>query len=370
MAVLVLGGLALLTRNFAALLREDPGFRAQQVLTIPNLPMRKDPALGILPALRAVPGVTDIAAVNSAPMSLAPTEHSRFATRFGIEGRTVDPGGYPVAQNRWCTPEYFRVLGIPVKSGRALDESDLNQPRVVVNETLARRFFPGQDAVGKRILLGVMDGHPSAIEIVGVAGDVRDMGLDREVEPTIYSRGSSPVMTLLIRTSGPPEQWSSLVRQAIHRFDPELAVGKVELLDQNVAASLARRRFVLTLLAIFGAMAAFLTAAGLYALIAQSVSARVREFGVRAAVGASPGELVRMILLEAIWLTVPGLAAGLILSLAFGRVMKTFVYQLSPIDPLSIASAVALLMTLAVLSSWLPAQRAARVDPAAALRAD
>ena len=377
MALLVLSGAALLTRNFAALLGEDPGFQARQVWAIPNLPLRSDwvksanfltAQLG--PALRSVPGVVDVAAVNSAPMSLGATEHSRFATRFGLEGRTFDRGSYPVAQNRWITPEYFRTLGIPLKSGRWLSEDDRGKPRILVNETLARRFFPHQEAVGKRIVLGVMDPKQEFDEIVGVVGDVRDLGLDQEVEPTLYGIATGPVMTLLVKMAAGSNQSARDLREAIYRVDPEIPVTTIQPLEQNLADSLAKRRFALILLAVFGAMAAFLTAGGIYGLLTQSVNARVREFGVRAAVGAAPGELVSMILREAIALTLPGLMIGALLSLSFARVMKSLVYQLSPADPLSIASAGLLLVLLTFFSAWLPARRAAAVDPAIALRAE
>ena len=377
MALLVLSGVTLLTRSFAALLNEDSGFREQQVLTIPNLPLRDDwnksaEFLGtqLMPVLRGVPGVQDVAGVNSAPMSLGPTEHSRFATRFGLEGRTFDPGSYPVAQNRWITPEYFRVLGIPLKRGRWLTENDRGAPRILINETLARRYFPNQDAVGKRLVLGVTDPKQTLNQIVGVVGDVRDMGLDQEAEPTLFGIASGPVMTLLVKTAADPGQFATAIRDAIHQVDPEIPVTKIQPLAQNVSDSIARRRFVLMLLAIFGGLAAFLTAAGVYGLLAHSVNARVREFGVRSAVGATSGELVVMILREAAVLAIPGLVVGSVLFLAFSRVMKSFVYQLSPLDPLSILTAVIFVLSLTLLAAWLPARRAAAVDPAIALRTE
>jgi len=377
MALLVLAGAALLMRSFGALLREEAGFRADQVWTIPNLPLHGDggqfaPFLmtRLAPALSRVPGVLGVAAVNAAPMSLSSTDHSRFATRFGIEGRTFDPGSYPVAQNRWASPEYFQVLGITLRSGRWLSEADRQKPLILINETLARRFFPNQDAVGKRILVGVMDPKPFAQEIAGVVADVRDMGLDQEVEPTLYGIDTSPVMTLLVKTTSGSIPIAPALEEAIHRVDPEIPIPRIQPLQQNVAESMARRRFALILLAIFAGMAACLTVAGIYGLLAQSVNARLREFGVRAAIGAAPGELVAMILRESLALAVPGLIVGLVFSLAFARVMKTFVYQLSPVDPISIGGAAVFLVVLALVSAWLPAKRAASVDPALALRSE
>ena len=370
MAFLVLAGAALLARNFAALLAEPAGFQSERVLEIPNLPLPGDWENKLAPALRRISGVQAVAAVNSAPMSLGPSERSRFATRFGIQGRTFESGSFPVAQIRWATPDYFQVLGIPLLHGRWLTASKADEDRIVINETLAQRFFPRQDPVGQRLVLGVMDPKQTAVEIAAVVGDVRDLGLDQEVEPTFYSVSNGPVMTLLIKTEADPIQYAAAVREAIQAFDSEIPISKIQPLAQNVAESLARRRFALTLLGIFGALAALLTAAGIYGLLAYSVNARVREFGVRAAVGATRGHLVAMILREAAILMGPGLAGGVILALAFSNVMKSFVYRLSPIDPLSLAGAAGFLVLLTMISAWIPARRAAAVDLATALRGD
>jgi putative ABC transport system permease protein len=376
MALLVLSGAALLARNFAGLLDERPGFEASNVSVVPKLSLREGweqsetfLTTKLAPALRAVPGVSDVGAINSAPMSLGTAEHSRYATRFGIEGRTFEPGSFPVAQNRWGTPEVLRALGVPLKSGRWLHEEDSGKPQILVNETLARRYFPGQDAVGKRLLLGVMDPKPNFQEIVGVVGDVRDFGLDEDAAPTMYGVGVSPVMTLVVKTAGAAAPEAAL-RAAIRRADEEIPITEVMPLERSVAESLARKRFALTLLAVFGAMAAFLTAGGVYGLLTQSVNARLREIGVRAAVGASPGELVRMIFREAAVLMLPGLAAGGALSVGFARVMKALVTRVSPADPVSIVCAAAFLVVVTLGSAWAPARRAADVDPASALRAD
>jgi predicted permease len=370
MAFLVLAGAALLARNFAALLNEPPGFQAERVLEIPNLPLQGDWDKTLLPALRRIPGVQDVAAANSSPMSLRATEHTRFATRFGIEGRTFESGSFPVAQYRWITPDYFRVLQIPLRRGRWLTDSEADQNRLLINETLARRFFGDRDPVGQHLILGVMDPKQSSNEIAGVVGDVLDMGLDQEVEPTLYGITTGPVMTLLVKTEADPVQFASAVRQAIEAIYPELPISRIQPLSGSVADSLARRRFALTLLGIFGAMAALLTAVGVYGLLAYSVNARVREFGVRAAIGASRRDLVTLILREAALLIAPGLAIGLILALAFSSVMKSFVYQLSPLDPLSLASAAGFVIALTLISALIPARRAASVDLATALRAD
>ncbi len=379
MAFVVLTGATLLVRSFVALLSEDPGFQSKGVLAM-EVPMpgsRYDGAKTaqfwknqLRPAVRALPGVEGVAMANCAPMSLAPTAHSRFATRFGIEGRTFDPGRYPVAQYRWVTPDYFRILQIPLKRGRWLTEADRDQPRYLINETLARKFFPHEDPTSHRLIMGVMDPHRNSIEIAGVVGDVRDMGLDQPVPPTLYLISSSPRMILLVKAAGDPMRLAAPIRDAIHRADPEIAVLRVAPVAQYVADSLARRRFALTLLAAFGGLAALLTAAGIYGLLAYSVSGRAREFGIRAALGATPANLLRMILTEGAAVTIPGLAVGLAVSLACARLMRGLLYHLSPIDPMSLAVAGLLLAVITMLSVWLPARCAARVDPGAALRVE
>ena len=379
LAFLVLTGGALLVRSFAALLSEDPGFQARGVLAV-EVPMpssRYDWQKAahffnerLRPALLALPGVEGVAAANCAPMSLRPTEHSRYATRFGIEGRTFEPGRYPVAQLRWVTPEYFRVLDIPLKGGRRLTDADRDKPRYLINETLARRFFPDEDPTAKRLIMNVLDPHPELDKIAGVVGDVRDLGLDEPAAPTLYLIATSPVVTLLVKTAGDPARLAAPIREAIHRADPEIAVRRAEPLDRYVAASLARRRFALTLLAAFGGLAALLTAAGIYGLLAYSVSGRVREFGIRAALGATPRDLLRMILREGAAVAIPGLAAGLAASLWLARLMKNLLYHVSPTDPLSLVSVGFFLSAIALLSVWLPARRAARAHPSAALRVE
>jgi ABC-type antimicrobial peptide transport system permease subunit len=203
-----------------------------------------------------------------------------------------------------------------------------------------------------------------------VVGDTRDFGLDREAEPTIYTAIDAGPGTLLIKTAGSPAQSEPAIRQEVHRLEPQAVVRKVRPLQRDVDDSLARRRFALSLLVLFGSLAAILTAAGIYGLLAYSVNQRQREFGVRAAVGATPGDLVGMILREAAALTLPGLAAGVILSLAFARLMKGLVYQLSTTDTWSILTAGVFLALITLASAWLPARRAAGTELGKALKAE
>jgi putative ABC transport system permease protein len=377
MAFVVLMGAALLVRSFAGLLSQDPGFRSRGVLAV-EVPLPSSRYDGqkaaqflntqLMPAVRALPGVEDVAAVNSAPMSLGPTERTRFASRFGIAGRTFDRGHYPVAQLRWITPEYFQVLQIPLLRGRWLTEADRDQPRYLINDALARQFFLHADPTMHRLVMGVLDPQQTLISIAGVVGDVRDMGLDQAPTPTLYLIGGSPYMTLLVKTGDDPSGLVAPIRAAIHRADPEAAVVKTAPLGQYVTDSLARRRFALTLLAVFAGLAALLTAAGIYGLLAYSVSGRLREFGIRAALGANPAALRRQILKEGAAVMIPGLAIGLLVSLAAVRLIQSMLYHVSRFDPLSLAAVGALLVVITAVSVWLPARSAAAADPGSALR--
>ena len=373
LAFVALTAAALLLRSFVGLLGENPGFDARGVVAVDiSLPLSPDKAAPIfrtqmLPALRALPGVDQAAAANAAPMSLLPTEHSRWATRFGIEGHTFPSGQYPVAQIRFVSPEYFSLLAIPLKRGRWLNATDQGKPRCLINETLARRFFPGQDAVGRHLILGVMDPRQGAVEIAGVVGDVREFGLDEEAAPAFYTIDGGPG-TVLLKTTRDAGHLDREIRQTVHAINADAVVRPPRNLRQNVAHSLARRRFALILMAIFAGLAAVLTVAGLYGLLAYSVSTRFREFGLRAAMGAAPRAMVSMILRETFWLVLPGVLAGIALSLTLARTMRSLIYALSPADPLSLTAAALLLIVLAALSAWLPARRAAAADPATALR--
>jgi putative ABC transport system permease protein len=379
LAFVVVAGAILLVRSFALLLNENPGFRAEGVFAI-QVPLPSSRYHGdqvaqffttrLIPGIKAVPGVQEVAATNSIPMTLGRTEHGRFATRFGIKGRMFEPGQFPIAQARWVTPEYFHTLRIPLRKGRWLTEADRDKPRYLINETLARRFFPNQDATTKRLIIGVMDPHQDLVEIAGVVGDVREMGLDQEVEPTLYMIGTSPVMTLLLRTAQDPRQIAQAVRKVIQRADPLIAITQGETLDGYVSDSLARRRFALRIVVIFAGISVFLAAAGIYGSMAYTVGARIRELGVRAAMGATPSNLLGMILGEAVAIAVPGLAVGAVLSIAVARLMRTEVYQLSPTDAASMINASILLTITILLSAWPSAGRAARMDVGSALRAD
>ncbi|HEX4748409.1 MAG TPA: ABC transporter permease [Bryobacteraceae bacterium] len=365
----------MLLRSFALALETDPGFRTEHIVTV-DTPLvdrdwNKSDALyqtRILPALLSTPGVRQAAAVNAVPMSLAPTEHSRFATRFGIVGRQFEPGRFPTAQTRWCTPNYFDLVGIPLLRGRWLTEADRNQPRYLVNEAFARRFFPDADPVREKLLLGVVSPHPTQSEIVGIVGDVREFGLTSGPDPTMYSLGISPEMQILVQTTADDPSLPTSVAKAILRANPEQAPGPVKPLSDYVSASLARQRFVLALMGAFAALAMILCGIGVYGVFSYSVTRRMREFGIRSAIGAKKSDLLRQVARECLVVVLPGLTIGAGLSGACAGFLRSLLYRVSPADPISFGVAAAALLFLCIGSVLLPASRAAKVDPATVLR--
>lgn len=377
LSLAVLIGAGLLVRSFAALLEVDPGFRADHVLTMQvHLPSGRYDwqkaeeffRSALFPKIRTLPGVVDVAAANTVPMALDRSEHSRFATRFGIVGRTFEPGHFPVAQNRWVSAEYLRAIGIPLKSGRYLNESDRNKPVVVINEAIARRFFAGQDVVGKQILLSVMTPKPSAVEIVGVVGDTRDWALDIESEATFYGVAISPSITMVVRTAGDSNSLASAVRQTAMSTNSELVVGEVQSMEQVVAGSLAQRRFALLLVSGFALLALALAAIGISGVVSYSIATRTRELGLRMALGAQYREVVGLLLRESLGLVAPELVVGCALAFALTRLMATLLYGVTAADPLTYLGAAIFLMLVATLAVYVPARRAMRIDPIQALR--
>ena len=375
LSLAVLLAATMLVRSFALTLLTDPGFRSAGVLAV-SVPLvdgdwKKSYELfnsRVLPALANIPGVQQVAAVNSVPLSLGPTEHSRYATRFVIVGRTFEPGKFPTAQIRWCTPNYFPVLGIPLESGRLLAETDHNQPRWLVNEAFARRFFPHQNAVGEKLLVDVLTPHPEEAEIVGVVGNVREFGLDAALEPTIYSIDISVRMDVLVKTSGDPAQFAGSVTAMLRHVNPQGAIGPVRTLADYIDTSLARQRFALSLMTAFAALSLALCAVGIYGVFSYSVSRRLRELGIRSALGAQRQDLLAQVFRECLAAAIPGLMAGILISLPCSQYLRNLLSRLSPTDPLSYLIASCLALLLSVASAVAPANRAARVDPVSVLK--
>ncbi len=293
---------------------------------------------------------------------------------YQVEGRPDPPAGQgPIAEWRVASSQFFQTLGIPVLRGRDFTDSDggIGKRLVIVNEALARQQFPGENAVGKQLRIDREAPHT----IIGVVGSVRQAGLDREPLPEIYfphlmpgAEGWLGDATLVVRTSVPPESAASGVREAVKSVDPGLPLFQVMSMEDVISESLASRRLNLWLLAIFAGMALVLSAAGLYGVISYLVAQRTREIGVRIALGAQTRDVLRLIMGQGAGLTAAGIVLGLLGALAFTRVLESLLYGVSARDPLTFASIAALLALVALAATWLPARRAARVDPMVAIR--
>ncbi|HET6899038.1 MAG TPA: ABC transporter permease [Vicinamibacteria bacterium] len=378
LALVLTAGTGLLLRSFWRLANVDPGFRPHGVLTVPvGLPDRTYPTAERQAAFirEAVAHVSRVPGVQSAAaMSATPLGGGGSATRFRVLDRPVPPRGEEPSTNvRIVTPGLFRTLAIPLLAGRDFDQRDVaGRPAVVVvSRGLAREFWADKNPLGQRVSLS-WDGWTEA-EVVGVVGDVRFNALDRDMPRVMYwpqAQLGSGFMTLLVRTSGPPPSLVPAVRQELAALDRDLPPGRFRTLDEVAAGSLDQPRFLLRLLAAFALVALALAAVGVYGVMSYTVGERIPEVGVRLAIGASPGDIVRLILREGLALAAAGIAIGLALAAAGAGALGTLLYEVPPRDPVSLAAVAALLLVATLAAAWLPARRAARTDPLKALRAE
>jgi putative ABC transport system permease protein len=373
LALLLLAGAGLLLRSLAALENVNPGFKPDGVViagvTLPRT-QYADPAKqaafyrAVVDSLSNLPGVTAAAAGEPIPFS------GNNSASFQIEDKPTapsDPG--PHGDLSFVSPDYFTALRIPVRAGRVFtgQDSSSTMPVAVIDETLARQYWPGEDPVGKRIRQG-----RDWATIVGVVGHVKAYDLSGEDVKgryyfSLYQR-PIPLARFAIRSSADPARLASGIRAAVQAVDPAQPVSAVRAMSDIVAASLAPRRFVVTLLGIFAGLALLMAALGLYGVIGYSVSQRTPEIGIRMALGARPAEVVGLVLKQGLRLTVIGAMAGLVGSLAMAAVLRGQLFHVSPFDPFTFLIAAAVLILASALASYLPALRAARVDPTVALR--
>jgi putative ABC transport system permease protein len=377
LSLVLLIGAALLLRSFATLLEVPAGFDAKGVLAAragvggPQYEDAGPQARYWEEAMRrvsALPGVTAAGAMNLAPLE-GPSDWS-----YDIEGylpRPSEPG--PDDQFRRVTGGFFRALRIPVLHGREFTAADDAKapPVALVNEAWVRRWFPGQDVVGKRLRVAGRE-RPWRV-IVGVVGDAHDLGLDRPTPPVYYvpeSQQPDDTLTVMVRTQGDPAALVGAVREALSSIDPAQPVDWVEPLESRIGKALVPRRFPLQLLATFAALALVLSALGIYGVTAYSVTQRSREIGVRIAIGAQRRDVLRMVMGGAVRLAALGVCIGLLAALAGARLLASQLYGVSARDPLTYAAISLLLALVALAASFLPALRATRVDPMSALRAE
>ncbi len=380
LAVVLVAGAGVLGKSLVRLLNVTPGFDPNGVLT-----MRVNPTGGFqtveqlfafhrdfLGRIRSLPGVEGAATVNQLPLTGSGNSGS-----FTVEGEPLVGGETnPEVNIRTVSRDYFRVLGVPLLTGREIDaRDDINTPPVVlVNQTLAESYFPDRGPLGRRIVFSFFAGQP-AWEIVGVVGDERLEGPDQPITPVVYfpyRQTPDTAFSVVARTRVPPLSLSGAVRAEAAALDPDLPIYDISTMNLIAANSTAvfLRRYVLLLVGGFAAVALLLATVGLYGVMSQSVVERTREIGVRVALGANRGDIVRMVVRQGMAPALGGLLAGIVVALATLRFMGSLLYEVQPHDPGVLAGVSAILATVALASCWLPALRATRVDPIVSLRAE
>jgi len=369
---LIAGGLLL--RSFTKILAADKGFSVHQVVTVNlNLPDVRYPdqaqrarfSRTLLDSVQAVPGVVSAGVSNMLPLS-----GEGGNNLLTLEGTNVPLADRPLADTRGVNPGYFSTLGIALRQGRIFEDADGEHKLAVVSALAAERLWPGQNPIGKRFKVGDPDGP--FIEVAGVVGDVRSVGLDRAPSMTVYlpywQRRTWGGPSLAVRTAVEAGAVAPAIRLAIRRIDSELPVPQFQTMQQIVDESLAQRRFQMSLILLFAVAALVLASLGIYGVVSYSVASRTNEMGIRMALGARGADLLRMILRQAMGPVAVGLCGGLAVSLAAGRLLAGLLYGVAPVDTVTMASVVLTLAAVAALASFIPAWRAARVDPLTALR--
>jgi putative ABC transport system permease protein len=377
LSLVVLVGAGLLIKSFNRLLGVETGFTSRNLFTAGlTLVEFKDPqrranlASQVIARIAEIPGVE----VVSGGSALPPVNAQR-ATRFAVQGSTNESGALRTSYFITASPDYFRALGTPMVEGRDFTprDDDAAAKVVIINHTMARNLFPNESAVGKRLQIVNSEYSNEWREIVGVVGDVRYSGLDDPGAAAIYTPfAQTPFMwsNLMIRTSVPPQTLFQSVRKAVVSVDSLLEASNFRTMDQLVSESVARPRFNTSLLAAFAVLALALAAVGIYAVIAYSVTQRTHEIGVRLALGARKGDVIRLILKQGMAPALVGAALGLGGAWAMTRLMSGLLFEVSATDPATFAAVTLLLMAIALLACWIPARRATKVDPMVALRCD
>jgi putative ABC transport system permease protein len=375
LTLVLLVGSGLMLRSFQHLLRVDVGFKPESLLTMEyRLPANKYPEGArqwethrrIIEEVRRVPGVRSASLVRALPFS-----GNGGTLSFEILGRP--PGEKPLrAGTNAVDPEYFGTMGIPLLRGRNFGEQDQagTPPVVLINRTMADRFWPGQDPVGRKIRIPDNRALIEA-EIIGVVGDTKQYAQDDADSSYIYgAQAQNPHIfnTIAARTEGDPMEMSNAIRAAVWSVDPEQPVWKIRTQESLLTRAIGLPRFLVQLMGGYAMLALLLAAVGIYGVMSYSVTQRTHELGVRLALGAPPADVLRMVLRRGLRLTCMGLAIGLGGALALGRVVQALLFNTSPSDPVTLAAVTALLLLVALGASYLPARRATRVDPLIALR--
>lgn len=376
LAVVLLSVAGVFVRSFLKIASVDPGFRPQGILlaesSLPRSryadPVRQELAyrrmverLSVLPGVRAAAGATTV------PFGKA----DLVFTYYAANRPKPDPSDMPAANYYGVTPDYFRALGIPIRRGRGFTERDgAGDSRVaIVNETLARKTWPGEDPVGQYLIVEHDDRTPR--QVIGVVGDIKHYGLDEESTAEVYEpirQRPHPYLTFVLRSDVKPEALATTAARAVREIEPDLAVYNVRTMQHQIDDSILSRRVAVTLVTAFAGLALLLAALGTYGVVSYSVTRRTQEFGVRMALGARPGDIFALVLKQGMSFALSGALAGLVIAMASGRVIASQLYRVSPVDPMVSLLVIGVLLATALLACLHPARRAISVDPVVALR--
>ena len=372
LALLLLCGAGLMLRSFVQLNRVNPGFQPEHLLTmkiaLPSGEYRKFEQTSayldrLLNRLRTLPGVQSAAAETTLPLS-----GEAYWGTFLFEGSsTPDWANASAANWRGVSENFLRTLGIPLMRGREFTRADAkNQNAIIINEAMAKKFWPGTNPIGQKILIG----HRSnPLEIIGVVGDVKGAGLNAEAKPEMYTllRGFWYAF-LVLRTNREPSRMASTVREQVAALDRGVPVYQIATMDQLLSRSVAPERFNLFLLVLFAALALGLAAVGIYGVLAFSVSRRSHEIGIRLALGAHQGDILRLIFRQGMKLVFVGILLGIAGAIALTRLMASLLYGVSATDPATFIAVAVLLMIVAMMACYVPARRAKRGGPMVGVR--
>ncbi len=375
LSIVLLAGAGLMLRSFHRLTSVDPGFQTRRLLTMEmfvspsrygDIGKRATYFSRLIQEIRSVPGVQEAGSTHFLPL-----QERTSGSCFNFAGQGEPDVRSPGAGFLVVSPSYFETMGVPLLLGRRFDQRD--QPgapgTIMVNQEFVREHLKGRKTIGEK--LNVCWTVKNPVEIVGVVADARQDSLDKRPEPTIFVNNLQAPMyfgQLVVRTAGDPIPLRRAIEGAIHRVDPEQAVGHVETMEAVFSDSVAQPRLQMALLSVFAAIAAVLAMVGVYGVVAYSAARRVREIGIRMALGAVPGEVRRLLLREGLLLGGLGIAIGLGGALGLTRVLRNLLFETSPHDPATLAAVAGGVLVVVLLATILPANRAARIQPTVALR--
>ena len=387
MALVLLIGAVLMIQSFARLLEVDPGFEPRRLLTgsvdLSNrsyweMESRDEITRQLVARAESMPGVESACGAHELPLE----KPGRWTRSIIRDGQQDDPPGTPLARADIdsVTPNFFKTMQIPLLAGRAFNEWDTRESTqiVIINQKLARQLWPdGETAVGKTIGVGHTLKHGFRLyEVVGVVGDTRSLRLDRPGPATVYTPfaqmwpGGTTVLNLIVRTTGEPMTLASPLQTAVLEVTTSEPITNVRTIESVLGGTVARSRFQMSLLGIFAAVALVLAAMGIYGVVSWWVNARVRDIGIRMALGARPRDVMQQIVVHGLKLTLIGIAIGLACAWSLTRILQSQLYDTPAVNPAMFAGIAAVLLIVAALASILPARRAMKVDPMIAIRCD